>query len=263
MNGVTAPDARRLRGDNPGWYRFRIGMLDACVLTDGPIPLPVGGPVPLPELPAIFYDLDRGTLERLQEDLFLPKQPVAIEQNLLLVDLDGDLVLFDTGSGDSGVFGGRTGRLLQSLAEISVAPQDVSAVVLSHAHTDHCWGTVKSDGTATFPNARAFISCAEYDFWLTRNPADDETGVMGFRKYVWPLRDRLTFITDGNEVLPGVQAVLTPGHTPGHMAFTVSSGDSRLCVTGDVFLHHVVSLAHPGAARIWILRSRATLERRS
>lgn len=69
--------------------------------------------------------------------------------------------------------------------------------------------------------------------------------VEGTRKVLMPLRDRMAFIKDGQDVVSGIKAVATPGHTVGHTSFLITSGDQTLCVTGDVLHHHVLSVQKP------------------
>ena len=65
------------------------------------------------------------------------------------------------------------------------------------------------------------------------------------RKDLLPNKDRLHFIKDGSEVLPGVQAILAPGHTVGHTIFMISSGKGSLCYVGDLAHHPVLLLEKP------------------
>ncbi len=65
------------------------------------------------------------------------------------------------------------------------------------------------------------------------------------RRQLLPLRDRVTFIEDGKEILPGITAMATPGHTPGHMSFVISSGSSSLMLMADVVHNHILSLERP------------------
>ena len=83
------------------------------------------------------------------------------------------------------------------------------------------------------------------DYWESNPPGERrERSIAGVRKHLLPLRDRMRFIRDGEEFLPGVQAWHTPGHTPGHMAFLFAGG---WCLTGDVAFHDPLSYAFPDA----------------
>jgi glyoxylase-like metal-dependent hydrolase (beta-lactamase superfamily II) len=135
--------------------------------------------------------------------------------------------------------------LLASLAEAGVDPASIDAMVLTHAHSDHCWGTMGDDGRPNFPNATIFIAQAELDYWESDPPGERrERSIAGVRRHLLPLRDRIRFMRDGEEFLPGVQAWHTPGHTPGHMAFLFAGG---WCLTGDVAFHDPLSYTFPGA----------------
>jgi glyoxylase-like metal-dependent hydrolase (beta-lactamase superfamily II) len=176
-----------------------------------------------------------------------PTGPVRIEQNILLLDIGGHLVLFDDGMGSSTLFGPHSGRLEQSLADVGLEPANIDALVLSHAHSDHCWGTMRDDGTPAFPNAMIYMSETELRFWEHYPGRDRERTVAGVRKHLLPLRDRILFFADGEEFLPGIHALAAPGHTPGHTVFIVTSADEALCVLADVAFLDPVSFAHPKA----------------
>ena len=119
----------------------------------------------------------------------------------------------------------------------------IDALALTHRHSDHCWGTLSDTGTPNFPNATVYMAREELDFWLSDPPGERrERSVAGVAKHLLPLRDWIVFVRDGAEFLPGVQAWLTPGHTPGHMAYLFAGG---WCMTGDVAFHDPISYAFP------------------
>jgi glyoxylase-like metal-dependent hydrolase (beta-lactamase superfamily II) len=169
-------------------------------------------------------------------------------------------VLFDNGMGISKLYGPDSGRLHASLAEAGVDRASIDALVLTHAHSDHCWGTMGDDGTPNFPNATIYIAQAELEFWESNPPGQRrERSVAGVKKHLSPLRDRIRFIRDGEAFVPGIQAMATPGHTPGHMAFLF---DDDWCLTGDVAFHDPLSYAFPEAESVFDVEPQRGVETR-
>jgi glyoxylase-like metal-dependent hydrolase (beta-lactamase superfamily II) len=179
---------------------------------------------------------------------------VRVEQNCLLVETAGKRVLFDNGLGSRKLYGPDSGRVMASLREAGVDPASIDAMVLTHAHSDHCWGTMGDDGTPNFPNATIYMAQAELEFWAS-NPLGQrrERSVAGVKKHLLPLRERIQFIGDGEAFLPGMQALATPGHTPGHLAFLF---EGNWCLTGDVAFHDPLSYAFPEAESMFDVEPR-------
>ena len=156
-------------------------------------------------------------------------------------------MLFDTGLGTLDLFGPTTGKLMNSLQQAGINPEDIDAVVMSHAHIDHCGGCMADDGTRHFPNAEYFITEADYKFWTdeTKVPEQFKVFLETAQKNLTPNLDRLHFFEDGEEILPGIQAIYTPGHTVGHTVFMIDQGGGQLCFIGDLAHHPVLLLQKP------------------
>jgi glyoxylase-like metal-dependent hydrolase (beta-lactamase superfamily II) len=195
----------------------------------------------------VFTTLAPNLIEDALRDAFLPAGPMRIEQNILLLDLDGELAVLDNGMGSSQLFGPHAGHLLRSLSEAGVQPEQIGAMVLSHAHPDHCWGTMCDDGAPTFPNAAIYMAEEELAFWEHCDHPEMTAVIEGVQKHLVPLRHRMRFFRDNEEFLPGVRAIAAPGHTPGHTIFLVSSRDEQLCVSCDVTFHDPLSYAFPAS----------------
>ncbi len=216
-------------------HRFEIGDMRATILSDGPLRLGRPG--------RIFTDTPAAALGAALAAAGQAPDRIFVEQNCLLLETGGKRVLFDNGMGTDTMFGTACGRLPNSLAEAGVGPETIDALVLTHAHSDHCWGTMGDDGTPNFPNASIYMAEQELAFWTAdRITSQDDVSLAGVRKHLLPLRDRIVTLRDGEAFLPGVQAWLTPGHTPGHLAFLFDGG---WCLTGDVAFHEPLSYAYP------------------
>jgi glyoxylase-like metal-dependent hydrolase (beta-lactamase superfamily II) len=223
----------------PYFYRFKFGDGEATIVSDGTLPL--GDPN------TNFTGLTGDEMKRQLTDNFLPVSNAVLEQNVLILNTGDRMVLFDTGMGDLTTFGPTTGKLLASMKQAGIDPGDIDAVVMSHAHIDHCGGNCGPDGKPHFPNAQFYISQADYDFWTdeTKVPPAFKVFLDTARKNLPPIRDRIVFIKDGQEFLPGITAMAAPGHSVGHMIFNIQSGTSQMAYIGDLAHHPVLLLEKP------------------
>jgi glyoxylase-like metal-dependent hydrolase (beta-lactamase superfamily II) len=237
--GPASAKAPKLNTQAPYFYRFKLGDAEATIVSDGTLPL--GDPH------ANFMGLPKEEMDRQLSENFLPATDAVLEQNVLVLNTGDRLVLFDTGMGSLKVFGPTTGKLLATLKQAGIDPKDIDAVVMSHAHIDHCGGCMADDGSRNFPNAQYYITQADYDFWTdeTKVPQQFKVFLETARKNLPPNRDRMRFIKDGEEFLPGIQAILAPGHTVGHSMFMISSAGKSLCYIGDLAHHPVLLLEKP------------------
>ncbi len=225
----------------PAFYRFKIGAFEATVISDGPLVL--GEPKP-----EMFVGLSKDAITRSLEENFLAPDNVVLEQNALVLNTGDRLVLFDTGTGGANMFGDKSGRLLGNLRAAGFDPKDFDAVVLTHAHPDHCWGLVGANGTHNFPKAQIYITQSDLEFWTDEGKRSAQfigQLIDPTRAALLPHRDRMVFVKDGQEVLPGIQALAAPGHTVGHTIFMITSQGKSICNVADLAHHHVLVLENP------------------
>lgn len=228
----TDAAATRAAGEEDA-FRFRIGALDAVALKDGDIDIPNDGSVfgigqPVESVAALLSSAG------------LPGDVLHLSIQPLLVR-DGDrILLFDTGAGDAAF--ARAGRLPASLRQVGVEPAQVTDIFLSHAHPDHLGGLLGDDGAPAFPNATLHVSAPEWAA-LRRQP---EASALADA-----LAPKVATFEPGAAIVPGtVTAVAVEGHSPGHSAYEIASGDDRLLYVGDAVHHHVVSVQRPD----WTIR---------
>ena len=240
----------------PSFYRFKIGTIEATVVSDGP--LPIGPPK------NAFKGVAEAELAKMMTDYFLPIDEIVLDQNNLVINTGDKLILFDTGMTSVKRPGTNMGRLLISLRQAGIDPKDIDAIVLTHPHIDHSGGIMSEDGTTrNFPNAQIYTTQADFDYWTdeARMGTPAEGSARTARKNLLPNRDRLVFFKDDQEVIPGVVAMHTPGHTVGHTIFMVTSGGQTLCNLGDI-AHHVVLFDRPRMEVVFDTDSRQGAETR-
>jgi glyoxylase-like metal-dependent hydrolase (beta-lactamase superfamily II) len=166
----------------------------------------------------------------------------------LLVERDGLTLLLDAGYGDakatSGIGGDVVaitdcGALPDTLAALGTSPSDIDAVAFTHLHIDHTgWAFVKDDADGTgamrpfFPRARYLVAARE---WEPHEHGVTIPGAPTREAVLEPLAHHHTAFEDGEELFPGVHALVTPGHSPGHTSFVVTTDAGRLIMFGDAF----------------------------
>lgn len=227
----------------PAAYRFKVGGFECTVVSDGPL-----------RLGEATAELFKGVAQERIDDVlganFLDKNNFVVDQNALVVNTGDKLVLIDTGMGFRKVYGPRTGRLVANLRAAGVDPESIDVVALSHAHPDHVWGLVREDGKPHFPNAQIHIAQADLEYWTDEAKLSDPAlghYIGPIRDALLPLRDRMVFLKDDREVVRGLQALSTPGHTVGHTSFVISSRDSSIVYTGDLAHQPLLQMENPRA----------------
>jgi glyoxylase-like metal-dependent hydrolase (beta-lactamase superfamily II) len=227
---------------SPYFYRFMLGNSECTIVSDGQLPL--GDPK------AAFLNIDKNEIDRELQANFLPANNAVLEQNILVANFGDRVVLFDTGMGTDPLFGGSTGKLPDTLRQAGINPASVDAVVMSHAHIDHCGGLIADDGSRNFPNAQYYIGEADFNYWTddAKIPANYPARphfLNQARKNLLPVKDSVHFYKDNEQILPGVTALAAPGHTVSHTIFMIESDGKQLCYVGDLAHHPVLLLEHP------------------
>lgn len=184
------------------------------------------------------------------ERTLTPAGRVAAPIGAVLVERSGRLLLIDAGMGanqlDPSVGQVSGGALLDTLAQVGHAPEDIAAVAFTHLHVDHTgWGFV-ADGRGgwakAFPNARYLVAEQE---WGPYARGEIGLGAPPRAGFIEPLAAVRELFADGAEVFPGVRALVTPGHSPGHTSYIVHADrGQRVVVFGDVF-HIPGQITHP------------------
>jgi len=238
----AAAQAQTPKPRNAGFYRFKLGEFNMATISDGVLAAPAA---------AFAGDV---TPEQLKEVLRQGFQSETLmpDCNILFIDTDTHKVLIDSGSGN--LNGDTAGKLVENLALAQIDPADIDTIIISHAHPDHVGGLTDPMGVSLFPNARYYVPNVEWQFWMNpkvslpkvKLPDEAKQGFIAVaKKQLSAIQDRVTRFEVNQEIIPGITAMSAPGHTPGHVAFRVTSGETSLVHTADVVHTHTINLWNP------------------
>lgn len=219
--------------------QLNLGDVRLDVISDGSLTLPGG---------FIFDPMPKNELAPILEKYQLSADVLEPPCNVTLMRHGDRTVLFDVGSGPD--FAPNSGVLLASLDALGVAPEDVTDVVFTHAHPDHLWGLLDDFDDPLFTEAAYMIGKAEWDYWTDPNTVDTigearASFAVGAKRRLEMIEDNITFFNDAEEIMPGVAARATFGHTPGHMAIEVRQGSEAVMILGDCIGNHHVAFEKP------------------
>ncbi len=188
-----------------------------------------------------------------ERDEFLASKSLGPERltqdcNITLVQQGDKTIVFDVGAGPN--FMPTTGKLLEQLETKGIDPSDVTDVVFTHAHPDHLWGLLDDFDEPLFPEAQYHIHKNEWEYWLDdstldKTPDARKAFVVGAQNRLPLLEDRLTLIEYGQEILPGIEAFDTSGHTPGHTSFVIHGQSESVMLLGDALTNPFIAFEQP------------------
>lgn len=219
-------------------HSFKHGNFVVSVVSDGHLVLPtsfLAPGAPAPERKALLKAAGQSG-EQYQSPT-----------NITLIASGSDLILVDMGSGDR--FMPTAGKLWDNLKAAGVDKDKITKVVFTHGHPDHLWGTVDELDELVLPKAAYFVAADEWNFWsaddATRGlPAERAGFVTGARRNYAQIKNRVTMVKPGDDIVTGLRVIATHGHTQGHVSLELAGGDG-LIVVGDALTHPTISFAHP------------------
>ncbi|MGQ3002842.1 MAG: MBL fold metallo-hydrolase [Hydrogenophaga sp.] len=240
----------------PGYYRMMLGDFEITALSDGTVDLPVD---------KLLTNTQPGKVTTALNQSFL-KAPVETSVNAYLINTGNQLVLVDTGA--AGLFGPTLGKLIGNLKAAGYQPDQVDAVIVTHMHPDHVGGLLAGDQRA-FPNATVHADQHDADFWLSqaqmeKAPADAKGFFQGAMAALNPYISAGKFkpFNGDTELVPGIKAQASRGHTPGHSTYVVESKGEKLVLWGDLMHVAAVQFANPAVTIAFDTDSKAAAAQR-
>ncbi len=217
-------------------FSFEIGNFECIAVSDGTFDYPDH---------SFFVNASKERLEQVLREHNIQPGVITAPWTCLLINTGQYRVLVDTGGGAGTV--PSAGKLLRNLQAEGIEPMDIDTVILTHGHPDHIGGNTDAKGKPAFPNARYVMWKDEWEFWtsepdLAQLEVEENVKqlfLMLARKNLPPIQGQLDLVDREKEIIPGIQAIAAPGHTPGHMALTISSGSKKLLYISDAVLHPI------------------------
>jgi glyoxylase-like metal-dependent hydrolase (beta-lactamase superfamily II) len=230
------------------FYRYKVGAIEVTVVSDGIARVPV--------TEAFVLNVKPEEVNKALREAYMEPGVFIGPYNPIVLNTGSKLALVDMGVGEAVYLSskGVSGQLLANLAAAGIDAGAIDTIIISHYHGDHINGLLKADNTLAFPNAEVLVPAKEHAYWTdageesraaTPRIADlfkNTRRVIGHVE----VQKRLRTYEYDKEVIPGVLAVATPGHTPGHTSHIVTSGPSSVYVQADVTHAPFLFARHPG-----------------
>jgi glyoxylase-like metal-dependent hydrolase (beta-lactamase superfamily II) len=225
---AAAPASGR---QGPGFYRFRIGDYEVTAINDGTwyraIDEKFVRNAPFPEV------------QKALSDAFLPTDRLPTPFTALVVNTGSQLIALDTGTGGQlGTMAPQSGTFAANLAAAGIDPRSVDMIFISHFHPDHINGIKTKDNELFFPNAEIAVPAPEWAFWMDdanmgKAPDAAKPAFLNARRIFRDIERDVRRFEPGKEVAPGIASVAAFGHTPGHTAYTIASGNQSMFYIAD------------------------------
>ncbi len=250
---VTVPFDHAARAATPpagkqtaGWYRYKIGSIEVTVATDGVARFKMAEDH--------VINIKKDVVNAALAEVFMEKDMMTTPYNPVCLNTGSKLVVIDTGTGEASYkkSNGVGGQFVTNLAASGIERAAVDTVIISHYHGDHINGLLMEDNSLTYPNAEILVPAREHAYWMddgemSRATAGRlQTNFKNVRRVMnAEVMKRLKTYEWDKEVIPGVTAQGTPGHSPGHTSYVIASGSDTVYLQSDVTHVPFLFVRHP------------------
>lgn len=229
-----------------GWYRYKIGTIEVTVATDGIARFKMAEDH--------VINIKKDVVNAALAEVFMEKDMMTTPYNPVAINSGGKLAVIDTGTGEANYknSNGVGGQFVTNLAAAGIDRNAVDTVIISHYHGDHINGLLMADGSLTWPNAQILVPSVEHKYWMDDGEmsratnARVQTNFKNVRRvFNAEVMKRVATYDYNREVIPGVTAQHTPGHTIGHTSYVISSGNDAVYLQSDVTHVPFLFVRHP------------------
>jgi glyoxylase-like metal-dependent hydrolase (beta-lactamase superfamily II) len=237
---IAPAHAQKTPDPATGYSRYKVGSVEVTALYDGIWEKPHD--------PAFIKNATVEDTKAAFAKAGLPTDFVSIPLTVIVLKVGDKTIMVDSGSG--GQWQPTAGKLAANMKAAGIDPAKISTILISHFHPDHIFGLMaKGTNAPVFPNAELVVGATEFKWWTEPGRVEklpEARKGLGTRiNAVFPGWKNFKLIEGEQEVAPGIRLVNAPGHTPGHVAFHVSSGNQQLMISNDTAYVPALLAPHP------------------
>ena len=232
-----------------GHIQIPFGTLELVLLTDVYFTLETFQPTLAPKKPSQLVEME---LQRLSLSTKDYQAPIIV----MLIKQQDRYILIDTGEGHYDTE--NAGNLKESLLLADIDRNKITDILITHAHRDHIGGIFNADGSPNYPNATYYMAKPEFEFWMSdrpdfsksENPEIGQSSIDLIRKTIQGIKVKLQLFEPGDQLFSCVHTESAAGHTPGHIIYTIKSGNSTITNLVDL-IHSPLLVSQPHWGTQW------------
>lgn len=241
INDAHAQKAKAPSLIDKGFAKFKLGDVEVIQVYDGHASRKFADPF-----------VKNASVDQLKAALAKGKASMTAETfdntfTVTFIRTKGKLVMFDSSTG--GQLAPTAGQMMaKNMYSAGIEPSKITDIIVTHFHPDHISGMIsQATNSNVFPQANIAVPATELAFWTDSTKLADPQKALGARVQASLAKwKNVRQIKDNDEVIPGVRAVASYGHTAGHTSYIVSSGKKQMLVGGDITGLFAVNAANPG-----------------
>ena len=238
---VMPAQAQPMPDPAKGFYKYKVGTVEVTALYDGIWKKPHD--------PAFIKNASIEDTKAALAKAGMTTEYMPIPLTVAVLKVGDRLIMVDAGSG-VGQWQPTAVDLPGNMKAAGIDPAKINTILISHFHPDHIFGLMeKGTNAAVYPNAELMVDATEYKWWTEPGRVEklpEGRKALGTRiQTVFPTWKNFKLVEGEQEVVPGIRLVKAPGHTPGHSAFLVSSGNQQLMISNDTGYVPALLAAHP------------------